>query len=573
MATARYNTYVGMRYVPIFDGEWDRTKTYEPLTIVSYQGNSYTSRTFIPTGMDINNTDYWALTGNYNAQVEYYRQETQRVAEALEECNFAYNNVAEMIADESLSEGKVCNTLGYYSVGDGGGATYIIGSTGTANGLDIIECDNELIATLVKPVYGNPLMYGAYGDDTHDDYDAIVRCIEQHDYTIFPSDKTYLIGTTLNIGEGKTIEGYSATIHGTANPAVLVKNYESSQVHTALPIYIKGLAFKGNNTNTLVSLQNALKVSVIDTRYYDFSVGLEQTSGYELYVQNFRAVGGNATAIGMLMSSGDCSVSNVVMRDVHTAIKLLQGPGRYTFNYVHCWILNPNYFENSCMFDTAIYGGRDCICDNFYFDTYHKPIIKRGLCYDIFKNPVNTYLASVATAAGVQSGTFITFVDNPDLFNKNLYGGKIEIDKYIEKIQTTPFYSLTNDTTIPFKFTFGTAFATTVDAFNAEMAQNLFTLASGVELLYTTVKLTPDAIVINGRIVLPANHAPTASNPTIKLNEKIYFEGITTFCFSRPMNDYATLYARLNYINLTANNPATSNTYILSVTLPYNFVN
>lgn len=69
--------YVGARYVPLFSDpiEWDKTKTYEPLTIVYYQGNSYTSKTSVPTGIEITNTAYWALTGNYNAQIEAYRQE------------------------------------------------------------------------------------------------------------------------------------------------------------------------------------------------------------------------------------------------------------------------------------------------------------------------------------------------------------------------------------------------------------------------------------------------------------------------------------------------------------------
>lgn len=67
--------YIGARYVPLFDGEWDNTKVYEPLTIVQYQGNSYTSVQAVPQGIDINNTNYWAATGNYNAQVEAYRRE------------------------------------------------------------------------------------------------------------------------------------------------------------------------------------------------------------------------------------------------------------------------------------------------------------------------------------------------------------------------------------------------------------------------------------------------------------------------------------------------------------------
>lgn len=69
--------YTGMRYVPVFADppEWSSANSYEPLEIVIHEGNSYTSKTFVPVGIDISDPQYWALTGNYNAQVEQYRQE------------------------------------------------------------------------------------------------------------------------------------------------------------------------------------------------------------------------------------------------------------------------------------------------------------------------------------------------------------------------------------------------------------------------------------------------------------------------------------------------------------------
>lgn len=71
--------YVGARYVPVFANplEWSDTREYEPLTIVSYQGNSYTSMQYVPTSISIADTAYWALTGNFNAQVEAYRAEVR----------------------------------------------------------------------------------------------------------------------------------------------------------------------------------------------------------------------------------------------------------------------------------------------------------------------------------------------------------------------------------------------------------------------------------------------------------------------------------------------------------------
>ena len=67
------NVYVGHRYVPKLMGEWDNAKTYEALSIVQYQGNSFTSRQNVPIGIEITNDEFWAATGNYNAQVENYR--------------------------------------------------------------------------------------------------------------------------------------------------------------------------------------------------------------------------------------------------------------------------------------------------------------------------------------------------------------------------------------------------------------------------------------------------------------------------------------------------------------------
>lgn len=75
--------YVGARYVPLFADpiEWSKDTAYEPLTIVIHEGNSYTSRQAVPKGIDIANDEFWALTSNYNAQVESYRKETAKAVE------------------------------------------------------------------------------------------------------------------------------------------------------------------------------------------------------------------------------------------------------------------------------------------------------------------------------------------------------------------------------------------------------------------------------------------------------------------------------------------------------------
>lgn len=77
--------YVGARYVPLFADpiQWDVNTAYEPLTVVTNAGNSYTSIQAVPAGISIDNDKYWAETGNYNAQIEQYRKEVKQVQNDL----------------------------------------------------------------------------------------------------------------------------------------------------------------------------------------------------------------------------------------------------------------------------------------------------------------------------------------------------------------------------------------------------------------------------------------------------------------------------------------------------------
>lgn len=105
--------YIGARYVPIFGrkGEqsiqWDNSKPYEPLTVVLYQGNSYTSRQYVPTGVVITNEDFWALTGNYNAQIEQYRIEVEGFADDIADATQIANDA---LADTTLLKAIIPST-------------------------------------------------------------------------------------------------------------------------------------------------------------------------------------------------------------------------------------------------------------------------------------------------------------------------------------------------------------------------------------------------------------------------------------------------------------------------------
>lgn len=142
--------YIGSRYVPIFadPAEWNSARTYEPLTIVLNEGNSYTSRQFVPAGVELANTDYWLETGNYNAQVEQYRQEVIDYATKLNNYIPVENTAA--FANSTYPVGTFIITKGFYAAGDNGSACYLISSDGTNNGIDSFKTANNYYANLVN---------------------------------------------------------------------------------------------------------------------------------------------------------------------------------------------------------------------------------------------------------------------------------------------------------------------------------------------------------------------------------------------------------------------------------------
>lgn len=82
--------YIGARYVPKFatPTQWDKTQSYEALTIVTNLGNSYTSKKPVPPNVELSNEEYWAMTGNYNAQLEEYLKITNSATKKLQNLEY-----------------------------------------------------------------------------------------------------------------------------------------------------------------------------------------------------------------------------------------------------------------------------------------------------------------------------------------------------------------------------------------------------------------------------------------------------------------------------------------------------
>ena len=118
MATRQY---IGARYVPRFfentsgTSDWRANTQYEPLTIVTRNGNSYTSKIPVPAsvGAPENNPEYWVSTGIYNAQVQELSNRIDTNAD----------NISELQTDVN---GLISNKRFFIFIGDSYGNGYTI---------------------------------------------------------------------------------------------------------------------------------------------------------------------------------------------------------------------------------------------------------------------------------------------------------------------------------------------------------------------------------------------------------------------------------------------------------------
>lgn len=245
--------YIGARYMPIFADppEHSSAKTYEPLTIVLHEGNSYTSKQFVPKGIQITNEAYWAETGNYNAQVEQYRIEVERYADAvneyalrLEKTLVTFDTVIDMQADNTLANGDVCRTLGFYAAGDGGAALYQM-TDDAPNGIDKIACARHTASYVLL-------------DNAIDIKQLGARCIASQDATAIINaalalfadavqlytDTNPIISTTIN-----AYTGYVLRVHDIVHAVSMIRmpTYVSIVGDPAICLFDAGIKIVGSN--------------------------------------------------------------------------------------------------------------------------------------------------------------------------------------------------------------------------------------------------------------------------------------------------------------------------------------
>ena len=74
--------------------EWNDTRTYEPLTYVMHEGDTYITDRYVPVGIALDDEAYWTRCASFSGQIEGYREEIKTLKERVFKSAIIVNDVA-----------------------------------------------------------------------------------------------------------------------------------------------------------------------------------------------------------------------------------------------------------------------------------------------------------------------------------------------------------------------------------------------------------------------------------------------------------------------------------------------
>ena len=268
--------------------------------------------------------------------------------------------VSELIARDLVINDNV-ETMGYYSAGDGGGATYHIDNS--AAGLGDVTLSNGLVAHLVRPTkFYNVKQFGAYGDGSHDDYDLIngvllLAIAEQNATVFFPSGeyviRTYLGAIRVPSATGILKDLNDLTIEGEGDNSIICGKNPTSLFDVIQLNQVKNITVKNIKlTETGAIVDHGVNGVSITNGGQNITLDHITVENLPYFVGAGYIDGGKGFTIQCSVTPSD-SISNIVIRNC----KVVNAPIGF-----ECDIdgANPypisNVVVDGCLFDVSYCG-------------------------------------------------------------------------------------------------------------------------------------------------------------------------------------------------------------------------
>ena len=221
----------------------------------------------LPERSSIDTTNYIVVEdedGTKKAHVKHFR--------SLLVSSLYFNSVEELKNSTSISlkEGDICETLGYYRPGDGGGAKYEITYNPAAveDGrlVHYLSYSDTLRAEIILGDTVNVHQFGAVGDGKTDDTNAIQGAMSISDTRVveFTNNKSYVIRKPIEVNKTDTV------ING--NGAIIIPYYVNGlNIISANDITINKLHFDCSRATNAMYIYESSKVDIISCKVFNTS--------------------------------------------------------------------------------------------------------------------------------------------------------------------------------------------------------------------------------------------------------------------------------------------------------------
>lgn len=399
------------------------------------------------------------------------------------------NSVLELKSSE-LTAGSTAQTLGYYTVNDGGGATYIIRAKAdddVDDGGSIIELDNGFVAELV--VFDdtvNAKQFGAIGDGTTDETVAFANCLDfctnNNISSMFVSDGVYIIDSVgdvtsdTNVRHGKLFLPSNFHFRMSKNCYLKVKPTDSAAyacltVKDAENVVITGGNIIGDvdeHTGTTgeygfgIMVDASKDVTIDDIRIskcWGDCIDLRSPSSWvsppkseNQNIKILNCVLSDSRRQGISVESGigviieNCTITGIRGTNPQSGIDIESNGEEITEN-----IVISNCTITDCYRGIALWSAEDCVVENCYIDCDNYQIgsnrgSKKCTIQNCFLNGSNILASSIKLFGNtIKDGTvsITAYADGEDyenvIFDSNTFDNSCivaykEVDVYIKDV-------------------------------------------------------------------------------------------------------------------------------------------
>lgn len=356
-----------------------------------------------------------------------------------------FNTVSDMKQSTTIEDGSTAMTLGYHSKNDNGKAFYKIRTITNDDVIDeatIISLDKDnLIAELIYDDSCNLEVFGAYGDNTHDDSDYLIIALNKVTNIIL-SNKTYLFNKNIYFTENKEINliGNNSIVNGIR----LFLNTENGTdwkiAYKLKSFNITGITFINNNTDRAINNYQPLKIKkCVISGYNNF---LLQANKYidilELENIDIRYKEGNDYTFN-IGSLGDEHIIKCIHISDSENIKVLKAQNKRGLVIENCIngiyeIINSNAIFKNCHFE----GGEVIANVDITASAQSIPVIKFDSCH-IFSSyiiPINKFIYYVNCVIHNDSSTSKKQSNYQDYMTINSKNCIIKSDEVIGNINS-----------------------------------------------------------------------------------------------------------------------------------------